>query len=207
MSLGVPLNSAVVRVLISLLLSMPAVARAEWQAVEQVRTYAINGTTGMELYHSIGERGPEVRGSRAIAFTDFKLTWSRKYEPRNGGCVLASARPNLVITYMLPKPAKKLPTPVRAKWETFFAGVEAHERVHGDFIKDMVRQIEEVSVGLAVADDPDCRKIRKELTRRLGPISQAKGKRDSDFDRAELKSGGNVRQLVVDLVNDGLGPL
>ncbi|MBD9375087.1 DUF922 domain-containing protein [Rhizobium sp. ARZ01] len=193
--------------MLALFLSTPAVAHAEWQAVEQVRTYAITGTTGMELYQSIGERGPEVRGSRAIAFTDFKLTWSRKYEPKNGGCVLASARPNLVITYMLPKPAKKLPAPVKTKWETFFAGVQAHERVHGDFIKDMVRQIEEVSVGLTVADDPNCKKIRKELTRRLGPISKAKGKQDSDFDRTELKSGGNVRKLVVDLVNDGLGPL
>lgn len=200
------MKSAVLRLLAAFFISMPAAAYAEWQATEQVRTYAITGTTGMELYQSIGERGPEVRGSRAIAFTDFKLTWSRKYEPRNGGCVLASARPNLVITYMLPKPAKKLPAPVRAKWETFFAGVQAHERIHGDFIKEMVRQIEEVSVGLTVADDPDCKKIRKELTRRLGPISRAKGKRDSEFDRAELKSGGNVRNLVIDLVNDGSGP-
>lgn len=200
------MKSAVLRLLAALFISMPAAASAEWQAIEQVRTYAITGTTGMELYQSIGERGPEVRGSRAIAFTDYKLTWSRKYEPRNGGCVLASARPNLVITYMLPKPSKKLPAPVRPKWETFFAGVQAHERVHGDFIKEMVRQIEEVSVGLTVADDPDCKKIRKELTRRLGPISRAKGKRDSEFDRAELKSGGNVRNLVLDLVNDGLGP-
>lgn len=201
------MNSIFARVLVTLFLSTPVVAHAEWQAVEQVRTYAINGTTGMELYRSIGERGPEVRGSRAIAFTDFKLTWKRKYDPRNGGCVLASARPNLIITYMLPKPAKKLPTPVRAKWETFFAGVQAHERMHGEFIKDMVRQIEEVSVGLTVADDPSCKKIRNELTRRLGPISKAKGKRDADFDRTELKSGGTVRQLVIDLVDDGMGPL
>ncbi|HVK90978.1 MAG TPA: DUF922 domain-containing protein [Mycoplana sp.] len=202
------MKPAVVRGLAAaLLLSAPVAGRAEWQAVEQEKTYAIAGQSGIELYQSIGERGPKVRGNRAIAFTDFKLTWSRKYEPRDGGCVLAAARPNLVITYMLPKPAEKLPAPVRARWETFFAGVKAHERMHGDFIKDMVRQIEDVSVGLTVADDPNCKKIRKELTRRLGPISRAKGKRDADFDRTELKSGGSVRKLVIDLVNDGLGPL
>ena len=202
------MKAAVVRGLAAaLLFCLPATTRAAWQAVEQEKTYAIAGTTGMELYQSIGERGPKVRGSRAIAFTDFTLTWSRKYEPRNGGCVLASARPNLTITYMLPKPAEKLPAPVRARWETFMAGVRAHERMHGEFIIDMVRQIEEVSVGLAVANDPSCKKIRKELTRRLGPISRQKGQRDADFDRTELKSGGTVRRLVIDLVNDGLGPM
>ncbi|MDK1385379.1 DUF922 domain-containing Zn-dependent protease [Sinorhizobium sp. 8-89] len=179
----------------------PAVAYAEWQAVEKVRTYTISGDTGAELYASIGERGPKVGLVRAIAHTDFKLTWTRKYEPQGNACVLSSARPKLTITYMLPEPASTLPSGERESWETFIAGVHKHERVHGDFIKDMVRQIESVSIGLTVPDDPACRKIRTELTKRLGELSLAQRQRSRDFDRVEMSDGGNVHQLILKLVN------
>ncbi|SOC35821.1 predicted secreted Zn-dependent protease [Rhizobium subbaraonis] len=181
----------------------PMLAHADWKPVEQVKTYAVSGATGMELYRSIGEHGPKVGVGRAIAFTDFKLTWSRKYEPREGGCVLSSARPKLIITYMLPKPTPRPKGALGERWDTFLAGVRAHEKIHGDIIEDMVRQIEAYSVGLTVADDPDCRKIRKVLTQRLGELSQAQRQRSRDFDRAELSNGGNIHQLILDLVGDG----
>lgn len=177
---------------------------AEWKAVEREQPYIIQGTTGPDLYASIGERGPEVGGlMRSIAHTTFKLTWTRDYQPRNGGCVLASAKPKLTITYTLPKPASRLSGAVRANWETFIAGVRDHEKVHGRMIQDMVREIERISVGLAVESDPDCRKIRQELTRRLAVISQEQRRKSRDFDRVELGDGGNIHQLILRLVNGG----
>ncbi|QRM53213.1 DUF922 domain-containing protein [Sinorhizobium sp. BG8] len=188
--------------LTTLLASAPLAASAEWQAVETVKSYAIAGQTGAELYFSIGERGPEAGGmGRAIAHTNFKLTWTRKYEPQGDSCVLVTARPKLVITYTLPKPAKPLQGSVKRNWETFITGVRRHELVHGEMIKAMVKQIETVSVGLSVPDDPGCRKIRAELTRRLGEISQEQRRQSRDFDRAELSKGGNIHRLVLDLVN------
>ncbi|MDB5523036.1 MAG: peptidase [Rhizobium sp.] len=184
------------------LASSPMAVHAEWQAVERVQTYSITGTSGAELYASIGERGPEAGGEvRAIAHTNFKLTWTRKYEPQGGACTLVSARPKLTITYTLPKPARHLPAAIRRHWETFIAGVRIHERVHGDFIKDMVKEIEAMSVGLSAPDDPSCRKIRVELTKRLSAISLAQRQRSRDFDRAELSEGGNIHQLILNLVN------
>src|SRR6187399_1253166 len=88
------------------LLASPA--RAEWKAVEKVETYAIAGQTGPELYASIGEAGPLLGKGRVIAHTNFKLTWTRDYKPQGGACVLRSARPKLIITYTLPKPAAPL---------------------------------------------------------------------------------------------------
>lgn len=188
--------------LAAFLVSVPIAARAEWQAVEKVQPYAITGKTGAELYASIGERGPSVNGNgRAIAHTTFKLTWTRKYLPRGGGCVLASAVPKLIVTYTLPKPAAELPLATRSRWDTFIAGVQAHEKVHGEFIKDMVKEIETVSIGLTVADDPDCSKIRAELTKRLGEISARQRQRGRDFDREEMSNGGNIHQLILGLVN------
>ncbi|WP_034883621.1 putative secreted Zn-dependent protease (plasmid) [Ensifer sp. WSM1721] len=182
----------------------PSAAGAEWQAVEKVKAYAIAGQSGPELYASIGERGPKVGGLvRAIAHTSFKLTWSRKYEAHGGACVLVSALPKLSITYTLPEPTRPLPAATQRHWETFIAGVKKHELVHGDFIKEMVRNIEAATVGLAVPADPECRKIKAEMTRRLGELSRAQRQKSRDFDKAELSEGGNIHQLILDLVNGG----
>lgn len=183
--------------------SLPLAAHADWQATETVQTYAIAGNTGPELYASIGERGPEIgEGRRTIAHTNFKLLWSRKYEPQpDGSCILTSARPYLTIFYALPKPSQKLSPAVRAKWDIFVGGIRKHEMVHGDHIKDMVKAIEAVSVGLTVADDPNCSKIRTELTQKLSELSQLQRQRGRDFDKVEMTNGGNVHQLILGLVN------
>lgn len=181
----------------------PIVAHAQWQAVEKVQTYAIAGTSGAELYESIGERGPGVGGkARAIAHTSFRLTWTRKYEPQGDACILASAQPKLIITYVLPKPSAQLPASTRRSWDTFIAGVHKHERVHGEMIKDMVREIEAASIGLSAANDPGCRKIRADLTQRLLEISNRQRQRARDFDKTELSDGGNLQQLVLGLVRE-----
>ena len=190
--------------LVAFFTALPMVARAEWQAVEKVETYAIAGKTGIELYESIGERGPKIRGLvRAIAHTDFKLTWSRKYENQDGACVLVSARPNLTITYTLPKPAEKLPAASRRNWETFFIGMRDHEKVHGEMIKKLVKDIEAATVGMSVPGDPKCLKIRAELKKRLSELFVAHQQRNRDFDRVEMGDGGNIHQLILKLVNGG----
>lgn len=181
---------------------VPLQAHAGWQAVERVEAYAISGKTGIELYRSIGENGPKVGVGRTIAYTDFKLLWSRDYRPQpDGSCVLVSARPSLTITYRLPKPKGELPAATRRLWERFIEGVTAHEKVHGEIITDMVKKIEAISVGLTVADDPECRKIRTELTSYLGELSQEQRRRSREFDKAEMSKGGNVHQLILALVN------
>lgn len=187
-----------------LLASLPLATRAEWQAVEKVETYPVTGKSGLELYASIGERGPLLGGKvRSIAHTSFKLTWQRDYQTRGTACVLASAKPKLIITTVLPRPANGLPDPLRRNWETFVEGVHAHEKVHGEFIKDMVKEIEKATIGLAVDDDPKCQKIRQKMQPILGAISDAQRKKSRDFDSVELTSGGAVHQLVLRLVNGG----
>lgn len=181
----------------------PLVADAQWRMAEQVKTYPISGTTGIELYSSIGEKGPKVGTHvRAIAHTDFKLTWSRNYVPQpDGACTLVSARPNLTITYVLPKPVTALPPALDTLWQAFIEGVRKHERVHAEQIKAMVAEIEKVSVGLSVPADPKCTKVRAELTSKLGEISRTRVKNSQDFDKVELSEGGNVHRLILNLVN------
>jgi predicted secreted Zn-dependent protease len=182
---------------------LPCIAQAEWKPVEQEKLYSVSGQSGAELYAAIGERGPKVGGLAlgAIAHTSFKLTWTRKYQPRDGGCVIAVNRPKLIITYVLPRLTGNVPPSVRQEWETFISGVRDHEKVHGRMIVDMVKEIEAISVGLSVPNDPDCKAIRQELTRRLAEISHNQRQKSRDFDRVELTEGGNIHQLILRLVN------
>lgn len=189
--------------LVALMLALhPLSAHAQWKPVEQVEHYTVSGRTGLDLYRSIGENGPKVGVGRAIAYTDFKLLWSRDYRPQpDGSCVLASARPSLTIIYRLPKASGNMPAATKRLWDTFVAGVTAHEKVHGEFIIDLVKAIEETSVGLSAPNDPDCQKVRAELQSRLGPLSQQQRARSREFDRVEMNDGGNVHRLVLTLVN------
>lgn len=186
----------------TLAVAVPVTASArDWQPVEQIKTYAITGKTGAELYEAIGARAPQAGGGLAIAHTSFKLTWTRTYTPQGSACAITVAKPKVIITYTLPKPANKLSADVGASWGRFIAGVEKHERVHGTFIQDLVQQIQDFSLGLRVENDPSCQKIRQVLTARLGELSKAERAKNVEFDRVELSPGGNVHQLILALVN------
>lgn len=181
-----------------------APAYADWKPQERIEHYPVSGSTGIELYRSIGANGPRIGAASVVAYTDFKLLWSRDYRNRpDGSCVLAAARPNLTITYRLPKASGSLPPETKRLWEIFVKGVTVHEKVHGDIIVDMVRAIEKTSVGLSAPNDPDCNKVRAELQSRLGPLSQEQRRRSREFDRLEMSDGGNVHRLILALVNGG----
>ncbi|PYE88419.1 DUF922 domain-containing Zn-dependent protease [Phyllobacterium leguminum] len=186
---------------VALGLGLATGAQAEWKPSERIETYAVSGRTPIELYRSIGENGPKLSLGPTIAYTTFDLKWSRKYVPEGGGCRLARAVPHLTIIYKLPKPSGSLPPDTQKRWDVFIAGIKAHERVHGEMILDMVKKIEAVSIGLTVADDPGCRKIREELTKRLAALSQQQRSKSRDFDKREMSDGGNVHRLVLGLVN------
>jgi predicted secreted Zn-dependent protease len=94
-----------------------------------------------------------------------------------------------------------LPPELEREWGVFIEGVRKHERVHAEQIKSMVSEIEKVSVGMTVPADPKCTKIRTQLTEKLGEISRARVKASQDFDKVELSEGGNVHQLILNLVN------
>lgn len=187
------------------LLSAGTALAADWKAAEQVKPYKVSGTTPIELYESIGAKGPLLGGSsRAIAATTFDLKWRRNYRPQpDGSCKLESAIPFLTIIYSWPEPSQKLKEPTAGLWKTFIEGIRKHERVHGDHMREMTQRILDTTVGLTVADDPKCEKIRQEMQKPLAAASEEQRQRSRDFDKAEMSDGGNVHQLILALVNGG----
>jgi predicted secreted Zn-dependent protease len=190
-----------------LALTLPAQA-AEWQAKEIIAHYSVTGTTGIALYRSIGENGPEISGGvtgsrRTVAVTEYDLKWRRDYQPSNGNCRLLSAVPILTITYRLPKVKAALSAGVKQNWAAFVTGIEAHERVHGQHILEMTEAILAATVGLEVAGDSGCKAIRAEvLTRVKAEVATYKA-RARAFDGVEMAKGGAVERLILALVNGG----
>lgn len=176
-------------------------ALAGGEIIERVETYSISGRTGIELYRSIGERGPKSGVGRAIAHTTFKLTWRRDYRPQGTSCTLVSAVPRLIITYTLPKPSNPLPPETKTRWETFIEGIKRHEEVHGVHMKEMVAEIEANTIGATAGNDPGCKKIRQDIQVPLGAASLRQRQRSSEFDRVEMAEGANMHRLILGLVN------
>jgi predicted secreted Zn-dependent protease len=198
---GIELKKAIAAFLLLAPLLPPPAFAAEVRAAERFMPYAVSGSSGIELYRSIGEHGPKSRNGRAIALTDYRLTWTRKYVPEGGSCRLTTAVPHLTLITHLPKPSGDLPARTGALWTTFIAGITAHERVHGEIIKATVDAIRSATEGLTVPDDPACRKVRAEVTKRVAALADEMRKKNRDFDHVEMGKGGNVQQLILALVN------
>jgi len=175
---------------------------AEWKATENFTYYNVSGTTGPELYRSIGAGGPIISGSRrTIAVTNWDLKWRRNYQPDGNACELVSALPFVTITYSLPKPSQKLPPAIAAKWKRFADSILAHEKVHGDFVKRLAQQIIDATVGLRVENDKACKKIRGEVLKRVAREFERYKADNRSFEQSEMRKGGNIEQRVLDLVN------
>jgi predicted secreted Zn-dependent protease len=162
------------------------------------RYFAVSGSTGVELYESVGRNGP----GNAIAHTSYAMQWFKKFNAENGGCRLLRARPVVTITYTLPRPSAKLAQALRKRWDAFSAGVRAHEEEHGRMIREMIAQAETAIAGTFVADDPSCSKAKREVLDRVDGIAQTYKQRSRDFDRVEQSNGGNVHRLILALVDE-----
>lgn len=180
---------------------------ADWAPKEVTKHYIVSGATGIELYRSIGEAGPEIgeggMARRTIALTEYDLKWRRDYRPEGGGCVLAAATPILTITYRLPKAKGALPAAVAEKWRVFTDGIAAHERVHGAHIIDMTNAIIAATVGLRTDGDPQCKALRARVFEAVKAEHAAYKQRANAFDAEEMAQGGAVQRLVLGLVNGG----
>lgn len=177
-------------------------AHADIRATEVEKTYTISGRTGLELYRSIGERGPRIRDgqSSAVAITEFDLRWGRDYVRDGNDCVLAAARPFLTITYTLPKPPGNLPPDLAARWRVFIAGIRTHEKVHGGYMVDLAQDIYDTTVGFRQPNDPGCKSIRNAIQTPLKAAFERYKARNRIFEESEMRDGGNIQQLIIGLI-------
>jgi predicted secreted Zn-dependent protease len=195
--MGVKYSVQRVAAVACVLVATHAAAQAGEAITVREKYFAVSGSTGLELYTSIGHSGPK----NAIAHTSHTLKWSKRFDEEGGGCRLVGVRPVVTITYTLPKPAGKLSAATRKRWDVFIAGVRKHEEEHGRMIRQMVAATVASLGDVHVADDPTCSKVKRETNRRIAEAASAHKERSREFDRIEQSDGGNVHRLVLALVN------
>lgn len=155
-----------------------------------IKTYAISGSTGFQLYQSIADNGPN--GGGHVAHTDPKLTWKRLFDERGGDCYLVHARPQLSFVQVYPKPSGKLGPATKRVWDRFITAVRKHEDTHVRMFKEMVAQTEASLVGSVERNDRTCAKVKETVRARIDQAYQDYRQRSRDFDRTDLSPGGAI---------------
>ncbi|MEM0899237.1 MAG: DUF922 domain-containing protein [Pseudomonadota bacterium] len=173
----------------------------DWKPSHTTRFYDVSGQSGIEIYRDIGQKGPSVGIRRAIGLTEWDLKWQRNYVPENDSCRLTAVRPFLAITTTLPRSRSIRSTDLARKWARFEKGIAVHEQGHSDRLYAVVDDIIARTSELVVFDDPQCREIRAEVQRRVKAAFDRYQADNTAYERREMSNGGNVQQLILELVN------
>jgi predicted secreted Zn-dependent protease len=168
---------------------------------EKTQNYAIAGKTGMALVDAMDRRGPK-HGllTRAIAQTGYSVSWQIEWGETRDACRVKRVDGQLAITYTYPRVAGSMPADLNGKWSRFMAGVRKHEGTHADLARQMARAAERSVASLTIRNDPNCRKSRAEVKRRMAAIYADYEARQLRFDAKEHREGGNVERLIGALV-------
>ncbi len=176
-------------------------ASAEVRVTEKTGSYAISGRSGAALLDAMDRRGPKHGFlTRAIAQTRYAMSWKIEWGESAKSCRVRRLAGELAITYTYPHVSGRLPADLHRKWATFLAGVQNHEQMHGRLARQMARAAEKSVGRLTVANDPGCRKGRREAKRRMNAVYADYEARQLAFDAREHRSGGPVEHLIEELV-------
>lgn len=181
-------------------LALTAAASASVTVKTKTVNYAISGKTGDALLDQMDRHGPKHGFlTRAIAQTSYSISWSVDWREQAGSCRIADAAAELSITYSYPRVTSAMTPALKRRWTRFMAGVHKHEETHGRIARQMVNAAERSITGLALKNDPGCRKTQAEVKERIAKIYAKYEERQAEFDRKEHSEGGNVERLVTRL--------
>ncbi len=192
------------RRLLSTLIAMALLSTAAAAGVEvksKVETYRISGDSGMALVQAMDRHGPRHGFmTRAIAQTRYSVGWELGFKNTGGKCRLETADVTLSVNYRYPELARAASPALQAKWRRFLVGVRKHEETHGRLARQMATEARNAVMRVAFADDPGCRRARREVTRVVQTTYAKYEARQQRFDAFEHQPGGNVDRLVSRLI-------
>jgi len=179
-------------------------ASAKVKVTEKVRHYTISGTNGEALLKEMDRRGPKHGFlTRAIAQTVYSASWNIEWQTSGQACRVKSVDGELSVTYTFPEVATRLTPQMQRRWRVFFAGVKRHERTHGDIARRMASATEKSLRKATLANDPGCRKTRREAKRLIADIYAEYEARQLRFDAKEHGDGGTVERLIGAFLRHG----
>lgn len=163
--------------------------------------YEISGKSGQALVAAMDRKGPKHGFlTRAIAQTQYKVSWELEWAEKDGNCRVRKANGDLAITYVYPKVSNRLDGALGKRWTQFLNGVRKHEEVHGSIARQMVAAAEKAIRGVATKNDRGCSRIRREVAKRVNAIYSQYEAKQIRFDKGEHKEGGNVEKMLFKLL-------
>lgn len=172
---------------------------------EKTEYYSVSGSTGEDLLIDMNRRGPRHGFLRkAIAQTRYKTTPRGDLVHRDGNCRAVGGGVTVEITYIYPKPNRRLSPDLARRWRIFQADNIRHEKAHGRIARQMAEELDRKLNGFSMKDGPNCRRAFARVERDFGAILAKYEKMQNDFDQREHRDGGEVENSVWILVGTGV---
>ncbi len=166
---------------------------------EQTKTYNVSGKSGKQVHAKFGRRGPwKMRRKHAIAATQRKFDFKNiKIVKRGNKCVFAKMDIYLSLTYYYPNWINKSSASKKTQrlWGSFMRELVRHEKTHGKFFKETLRQFEKELVRISRKSFKSCRQMNAIALRKLETIYKKGEVRHLAFDRREGKPSAKIRKL------------
>ncbi len=182
---------------LSTILLAPSLALADVRVTERTKTYRISGGTAAELARSMSKRGPYSRShqARAWATASRDMRFQIDRDVRNGRCRVTDADVRMKITYTLPRLSRisRLPKRERARWKRMAQLLEAHERVHGKFYRELAGKTYRALLRLKPART--CRALDRNALAEVKRLSAEDMRRNQRFDQRDRRNYRRMNRL------------
>lgn len=180
---------------------MAASAHARPKISVKTKHYDVRGKTGAEVLRQINRKGPRHGFLvRAIAQTQYSLSYGYESVQTSKGCRINKARVKMEIVYVYPKLDGKVSGRLATRWKSFLKGVRKHEEVHGKLARQMAAATEKTLLSTRVSGKRGCRKIKRVAKRNVDKVFKKYEQKQVAFDKKEHRDNGNVDKLIQKLI-------
>ena len=129
---------------LALAMGAPASADAKARITTKTKYYTVQGDTGMALFKSMNRNGPRhAFMKKAMAQTQYKTSPRGSMTWKDGVCRVEDGGYDAEITYVYPKPHKRLTGDMARRWKAFMVHTIAHEKMHGRIAAEMAHALEQ----------------------------------------------------------------
>lgn len=179
----------------------PVTADAKARITTKTKYYTVQGDTGHALFMSMNRNGPRhAFMKKAMAQTQYKTSPRGSMTWQNGVCQVENGGYDAEITYVFPKPHKRLTGDMARRWKAFMVHTVAHEKMHGRIAAEMAHALDRHIRHFAMKDGKGCRKALARLRRDVQAIYKRYDDRQNAYDEREHRDGGAVEKSVLRLV-------
>jgi predicted secreted Zn-dependent protease len=133
-------------------------------------TYSVSAQSGAGLVAAMAKAGPEWKGRRHWALTEWTVEWRYNYEISSGVCRLSRSRTQLRLKYTYPLWVDEAlaDANLQLNWQRMVAGLIDHEEQHAKHGRHAATDIQQLmQAGVAARD---CQGLGEDINRRAEKI-------------------------------------